>query len=367
MPSDSRSHSDSHRSDDRRGGSRGERSSQGRRPSGGSEGSRYRSRDDKPREGYGRRDERTGGSGRGRDDRRDDRHGGDDRRTSRSDSHRGRDDRRGGRDDRRGGRPNDRRDSRGSRDRRDDDHKSTRQSGPQHSGYREERIKYRQENEPPVADDIQVGDLDPSIIQDLRSLSKPNAEMAAKHMIMSATLMAEDPQRALQHARAAKERGGRVAVIRETCGIAAYHAGEWKEALAELRAARRISGDNSMLPVMVDCERGLGRPEKALELGYSPAAEELSPELRCELAIVLAGAHRDLGDLDSALIQLESLYLNPSRTDPEAGRVFYAYADLLSALGRAEDAIVWFKHAQKHDPDETLDCAERIEALGGKN
>ena len=139
---------------------------------------------------------------------------------------------------------------------------------PQRSGYREERINRRM-SDPDIPAEVDVNDLDPMVLQDLKSLSKENSEAVAKHMIMAATWMEDDPKLALRHARAAKDRAGRVAIAREVNGIAAYRAGEWKEALAELRAARRISGGPGMLAVMADCERGLGRPEKALELGRS--------------------------------------------------------------------------------------------------
>ena len=95
-------------------------------------------------------------------------------------------------------------------------------------------------NEPKLPEDIDPAELDPSVRQDLTSLAKDNADQVARHMIMAASVMAEDPQLALRHARAAKDRAGRVGVVRETNGVAAYHAGEWKEALAELRAARRM-------------------------------------------------------------------------------------------------------------------------------
>lgn len=135
---------------------------------------------------------------------------------------------------------------------------------PQRSGYREERINRRM-TDPDIPEEVDINDLDPLVLQDLKSLSKENSEAVAKHMIMAATWMDDDPKLALRHARAAKDRAGRVAIAREVNGIAAYRAGEWKEALAELRAARRISGGPGMLAVMADCERGLGRPEKALE------------------------------------------------------------------------------------------------------
>jgi hypothetical protein len=43
-----------------------------------------------------------------------------------------------------------------------------------------------------------------------------------------------------------------------------------------LRAAHRISGDVSMWPVMADCERGMNRPLKALNLAGSDEVKRLA-------------------------------------------------------------------------------------------
>ena len=342
--------------DDRRGG-------QGGRGRGGRNGG-FRGRDGRDSE---RRQWRDNGEGRDfgeRNERRDGERREGDRENRgnfrpRNGGGRGRDDRRGGfnRDERRGG--NRRRSNRGGRNQ---DEKRTHRTGPQRPGFREERIEARK-NEPKLPDDVRADELDPSIRQDLKSLAKDNADMVARHMIMAATLLAEDPQRALAHARAAKDRAGRVGVVRETAGVAAYHAGEWKEALSELRAARRISGGPGMLAVMADCERGLGRPEKAIELAHSPEAAQIDAETKTELAIVVAGARRDLGQLDEAIVELEAENLDPAREDFEAARLFYAYADALAAAGRVEDAKLWFGRSANIDVDEFLDSRERIEAL----
>ena len=219
--------------------------------------------------------------------------------------------------------------------------------------------------EPSLPQDITSRDLDPSILQDLRSLSKDNAEQVGRHMVMAATLMQDDPQLALQHARAAKERAGRVAVVRETCGIAAYHAGEWKEALAELRAARRMSGGPGLMAVMADCERGLGHPEKAIEIARSEELSRLDAASMVELAIVVAGARKDMGQFDAAVAELERQDLNPSRHGVSASRLFYAYADALAAAGRTAEARQWFEHAADADEDELLDAADRLHELEG--
>lgn len=235
-------------------------------------------------------------------------------------------------------------------------------SAPQRPGYREERLNKRQ-NEPQIPEGIDPKDLDPSVRQELRSLSKDNADMTAKHLIMAALLLDEEPEKALAHARAAKDRAGRVAVARETCGIVAYHTGEWKEAISELRAARRMSGGPGLLPVLADAERGLGRPRKALEVAADPQADELDAESKAELAIVVAGAHHDLGELDEALLALKEQLDNKEAPVVTRMRLFYAYADALEAAGRPEDAVEWFQASAELDTEEMMDSEERINAI----
>ena len=222
----------------------------------------------------------------------------------------------------------------------------------------------QKELEPDLPQGLEISDLDPSVLQDLKVLSKDNAERVAKHMLMATDLLYDDPKLALQHARAAKNRAGRVGVVRETNGVVAYHAGEWKEALSELRAARRISGGPGLLAVMADAERGLGRPEKALELGRSPEARELDEDGQIELAIVLAGARHDLGQHESAVAQLQRL--NPSLDSQglEQARLSYAYADALLATGKKAEAKRWFEHVAKIDVDGMTDASERVAELG---
>ncbi|MGP5082163.1 hypothetical protein ACTXJ8_10240 [Corynebacterium variabile] len=379
------------RGDDRRGGYRGNNDRRDDRRGGyrGSNDRRDDRRDDDRRGGYRgnseRRDDRRGGyNGDRGDDRRGDRRGGyrgsSDRRDDRRGGYNG-DRRDGGRDDRRGGYRgnNDRRDDRRGDDRRGgnrgyrgnsrddngmrpDGRRRDHHNGPQRSGYRENRVNDRS-NEPEIPADISPKELDPAIRQELRSLSKDNADKVAGHLIMAASLMDEDSAKALAHARAAKERGGRVSITRETLGIAAYHAGEWKEALTELRAARRMAGGPGLLAVMADCERGLNHPDKAIELGTSEEAAELDPEQRAELAIVIAGAHHDLKQMDDALLVLEPETAASDLPEVTALRVTYAYADALALAGRTDDARSWFTKASKLDVHGVLDADDRLAEL----
>jgi tetratricopeptide (TPR) repeat protein len=216
---------------------------------------------------------------------------------------------------------------------------------------------------PEVPEDVDPSLLDRSVRSELRSLTKPNAEAVARHLVAAGQLIDTDPKRALAHARAARARAARVAAVREAVGIAAYHAAEWSEALTELRTARRISGDPRTLPLIADCERALGRPEQAARLLSDPDVRRLDGETRAELLIVVAGARRDVGQLDAALSVLARGGLDKNRPRPGAARLWYAYADALEAAGRIEDAASWFAASAALDPEGELDSADRAAAL----
>jgi len=208
--------------------------------------------------------------------------------------------------------------------------------------------------------------LDAEVRRDLRGLQRDTADTVARHLVAAGRLVDEDPELALEHARFARARASRIAVVREAAGIAAYHAGEWAEALGELRAARRMGGGPGHLAVMADIERALGRPERALELSRGPEVRELGRAEGIELAIVAAGARRDLGELDAAVVSLQIPELDPARRDPWTARLFYAYADNLFAAGRESDALQWFVHAADADEDRETDAALRIAELTGE-
>ena len=217
--------------------------------------------------------------------------------------------------------------------------------------------------EPP--DDVDPRELAPEVRSQLRTLSKVAADRVARHLVAAGRLVDDDPKAALEQARAARALGARVAVVREAVGETAYAAGEWSEAIAELRTARRMTGDDSALPMIADAERALGRPERALRIAQSPEVQRLAPAEQAEMRIVEAGARRDLGQLDAALVTLQDFGLDRRAVRPWSARVWYAYADLLLAAGRQDEARDWFLAAAGADPDGTTDADERLLELDG--
>jgi tetratricopeptide (TPR) repeat protein len=212
---------------------------------------------------------------------------------------------------------------------------------------------------------VSAQDLDRDIRAELRGLSPINADVVARRLVMATRLLEDDPESAYRHALAAQRSAGRVGVVREAVGLAAYAAGHYAEALAELRAARRITGSSSYLPVMADCERGVGRPEKALALAGSTEAGRLDPAGRVEMRIVAAGARRDLGQADAAVVTLQGPDLVPRRPAPWTARLRYAYADALLAAGRGQEALDWFRRAADVDTSGDTDAADRVAELEG--
>ena len=214
--------------------------------------------------------------------------------------------------------------------------------------------------EPDIPDEITGEELEKSVRAELLSLSAENAKVVARHLVSINIHMDSDPELAHKHGIAAAHHAGRLAVVRESAGYAAYRAGHYEIALKELRAAHRISGDVSMWPVMADCERGLGRPLKALNLAGSDEVKRLAKPEEIEMRIVASGARRDLGELDAAVITLTCKELK-TENEEWAVRLRYAYADALHTAGRKQEATEWFGKCAAIDHEELTDADERAQ------
>lgn len=215
--------------------------------------------------------------------------------------------------------------------------------------------------EPHLADDVVASELDPAVLNELRTLPEGLADIVARHLVAAdRALVDENTSLAREHIAAAKRRAGRVAAVREAAGIAAYLDGDYAEAIAELRAVRRMTGSLAYVPMMADCERGLGEPRKALDLLKAVDPRTLDPDTRVEAALVGAGARADLGQVDAALLLLQSAELKALPAGTPRARVELAYADLLEQADRAEEARAWVARAAASDIDGATDAAERL-------
>ena len=336
------------RRDDDRGGDRYQRGRGGYRGQGGYQSGQrqdrgYR-RDD--RDGY-----RSGGDRRQRDDRfqggggyqREDRFqrdGRGERRYDNADRGRGfrRDDRDGrgydrGRDDQRGPKRFDRDGYRSGGDRRQRDDRSN-------QGYSSTNEFASRDGGPAIPAGVSPEELDPQALVALETLSGPNRDIVARHLVMAGQLIDLDPQEAYKHAQAAVARAGRVDVVREAAALTAYASGRYEEALREVRAVRRMRGDDSLRAVEADSERGLGHPEKAVEIvdAASTVGMELSEQV--ELVLVSSGARADLGQSDVGLVIVDDALarLGDGADETLVRRLMEVKADRLRELGRDDEA-----------------------------
>lgn len=240
------------------------------------------------------------------------------------------------------------------------------------SRYRGDKSRGRTDREEkrtsrPVGPEIPAGvsgrDLDKAVYRQLSALPLKVVDRVAAHLVIAGNLVDDDPDTAYAHAMAARAEAARVAVVREAVGETAYAAGRFSEALAELRAAKRLNGSWDYLPIMADCERALKRPERAIALSQDPGVANLEQAGQVEMTIVAAGARRDMGQLEAAIQLLEAAPLHSKSRQPWVSRLRYAYADALVEAGRTDDAITWFHRTVAVDSYSATDAAERAAEL----
>ena len=342
---------DEHSHDRRHDGERyGERSNSryGERRDGGRNWRDGERREERPRREEGRRDERNWGDRPRRDER-----GWQERGHERRHDGERREERNWRDGERREDRPRregDRRDERPRRDgERSDFRRGQGRGGNRNGRFDRDRLRGERRNsrppqrnrvpEPELPEDVSAKDLDSTARMGLRALSRLNAENIARHLVMTQRLLETDPEVAYAHARYAASHAGRIAIVREAAGIAAYVAGLYSEALRELRAARRLSGMDTMYRAMeVDCERALGRPDAALRSAQNALQLDLEDDDRAELAIVVTGIYHDQGNDELALITIEDAIRKAPKDTETLRRLHSVRADRLEDLGRVREA-----------------------------
>ena len=201
----------------------------------------------------------------------------------------------------------------------------------------EEERRQRSFETPAIPADITGEELEKKVIFQLESLTPGNAKSVARHLVALEMFLETDPARANLHGKEISFRAGRLAIVREKAGVAALRAGEYREALKDLRAALRIGGSIELQPFIAQCEAALGNPRKALEIAGGIDEKQLSKSGRVEMRIAAASARESLGQSEAALLTLKCSELNTTDA-PWSGRLHRAYRDALIKLGRDLEA-----------------------------
>ena len=144
-------------------------------------------------------------------------------------------------------------------------------------------------------------------------------------------------QAAVRHGNRAKALSPSDATIRETIGIAAYRLGDWKTALTELRAYRRMAGETTHLPIEMDVLRAQGR-NRDVEQAWKELQKRGGHGLVMnEGKVVYASFLLDEGRAPEAW-----KIIKPGRIeeDPNEGhlRLYFVAARTAAALGDSETA-----------------------------
>ena len=217
---------------------------------------------------------------------------------------------------------------------------------------RRERDQRARGNAPVIDDDITGDELGDELNTELRSLPTGLTITVAQHLVMTQRYLEINPELALLHANHAKELAGRFPLVREIVGVAQYVNGNWQEALNDFRAVKRMAVADHLIPLMADCERGLGRPEKAI--AFLAENRQLTGVDRIEAAIVEAGARSDLEQYEAAQVALKIPALTGFPADQTAyARLCFAYASVLTKLNQQAEAQNWYRKADSADPGAT--------------
>jgi tetratricopeptide (TPR) repeat protein len=164
-----------------------------------------------------------------------------------------------------------------------------------------------------------------------------------------------DHAEALRLLRWAKHLAPRLALVREALGIALYRAEEFRAALTELQAYRRLAGSADQNHLVADCMRATGAAADesaavALELVEDQRAE---PARRLEAAIVAAAALEEAGQRRRARTVLEGVAEPAARADDEArARRHWFAAELAERDGDTAGAVAELDALLRLGPDD---------------
>jgi tetratricopeptide (TPR) repeat protein len=173
----------------------------------------------------------------------------------------------------------------------------------------------------------------------------------------------DDPGAAVVEAVTAKRLSSRSSSVREVYGLALYGVGRWNEALAELKAYKRMTGEVDQNHLIADCLRAVGKPAEAVPLADEVLrTKKVGNEVKAESVIVAASALADQGRFAEALA-----YLGRARTREDIAegytlRLWYVKGDILEKVGRPEEAATEFRKILRHD-SAAFDVAERLSQL----
>lgn len=224
--------------------------------------------------------------------------------------------------------------------------------------------------EPPLAKDAPV-DVPRHVRREIQRVTNDaaTAERLLQHVTIAfAALDERDGRTALPHLQYLKARLPRTGMIREALGVALYLEEQFKDALSELQAFRRLTGSVDQNHLVADAVRAVGEGEHRIPelVQEMESAEEPPPDAaRYEGRIVWASWLADSGDLGAGRAVLAPLLEEqPADGDVEEHhlRCWYVAGDLAQRAGDDTAARRWFERVSDV-ADGFFDTEQRLAAL----
>lgn len=153
---------------------------------------------------------------------------------------------------------------------------------------------------------------------------------------------------ARQKLEQAKALAPRSPTVRELLGLSAYYSGDWKQALAELRTYRRLSGDTTHMPVEMDCLRALDRPADVDKTWERLAGLGGTRATYAEARVVYASHLLDRGEAEAAWRTVRTKRPKADPTEADL-RLWFVAARAAAATGRDDDAAAFVKAIRRAD------------------
>jgi tetratricopeptide (TPR) repeat protein len=203
-----------------------------------------------------------------------------------------------------------------------------------------------------------------AVVDEVRRTTKPTGADAALSRLERATELLErgDAPGAAREAAKAKALASRSSSVREILGLALYGDERWQEALAEMKAYRRLSGRPDQNHIIADALRAVGRPADAVPLAEEALRAKIPNEVKAEAVIVAASALADQRRFPEALAFLRRAQTREDVAEGYTLRLWYVAGDILQRAGRRDDAEREFRKIFRHDPG-AFDVAERLAQL----
>lgn len=223
--------------------------------------------------------------------------------------------------------------------------------------------------EPALAQDAPV-DVPKGVRREIQRVTNDaeTANRLLQHVTAAFSALDErDGRTALPHLRYLKARLPRTGLLREALGVALYLQEDYRDAMSELQAFRRLTGSNAQNHLVADCIRAVGEGEHRIPelIEEMEAAEEPAPDAaRFEGRIVWASWLADQGDVGAGRAVLSPLLEEEPGEDVEEHhlRAWYVAGDLAERSGDDDRARSWFSRIAEV-AEGFFDTEDRLDAL----